>query len=240
MLVHTMNHKEITREIDKEIEILYNSHTIFRLVGEYYLERRKGKVKKDALYPKYYDIKTKSKNKWCILLTKDITREMYYIPEDTSLSCFTYYYSEKGIRVFHSISEGVLTVYNGHLFSRYRERMNLNIVNVLDVVKLYHTQNLETRYAMTPEVDGRLNYCVIVNEGFLLGEYIVDDKWYLNKTFIKKATPDSRVGSIERTTINGMKNFMLTMDKEKDKDLYDELNLLYHSFVPIENNGLLK
>lgn len=235
-----MNHKEITREVLKDSEILYNSSTIPRLIAEYYIERKKGKVNKEALYPKYYDIKTKSKNKWCFILSRDILLERYNIPENTVYKCFTYYYSEKGIRVFSSIPEDIITAYNGHLFSRYRERMNLNIPNVLDIVKLFNTQNPETNYAMGPEFEGRNKYFGIVKEGFVLGEYIEEDKWYVNKTFINRATPDSIVGSTEKSIINSLKDFLITMDKEKDKDLYDELFKLYHSFVPVENKELIK
>ena len=239
MLVSTMNHQEITKEIQKEQEIFNYSTTILRLTLEYFDERKKKKIKKEDEYPRYYEIKTKAKNKWIILLTKERTLEKYNSPMDNDVRLFTYYYSEKGIRVFECLPEEIV-VHNQHFFVRYRERMNLNILNILDVVKLYHKINSDPKYSLMAEEDGRCKFIAIVNDGFAMGEYIVEDNWYINKTFLAKSAPNSRFTSVEKLMITSLAEYLITLDKIKDKGLYDEVSKLLRSLVPGDYNDLLK
>ena len=229
MLLNTMNHKEISREVIQDNTIITNSSTMYRLVGEYYNERQKAKVKSDDVYPKYYPIKTHAKNNWHILIEKDILKEKYIKPGDIDIIAFTYYYSNKAIRVFQPFENGSINVFNGHLFSRYRERMELDIPNTMDVIKLFNKQNITIDYRTIPVEEGKINTVGIVNDGFLLGEYIEEDKWYLNKTFIAKSILNSRVSAIERTTIDSIKNLILKIDKEKEKERHAGLMKLYKS-----------
>jgi hypothetical protein len=239
MLVSTMNHQEITKEILKEQEIFNYSTTILRLTSEYYDERKKKKVKKDDEYPRYYDIKTKAKNKWSILLSKDRSLSHYNSPLDFDIRFFTYYYSDKGIRVFESLPEEII-VHNQHFFSRYRERMNLNILNIIDVVKLYHQKNPDPRYNLMAEQDGRSKFVAIVDDGFAMGEYIVEDNWYINKTFLAKSAPNSKMSSTERSVIAALIDFMSKLDKTKEKEHYDDLKKLLMSLAPQGYEGLFK
>jgi hypothetical protein len=231
MLVSTMNHQEITKEILKEQEIFTYSTTILRLTSEYYDERKKKKIKKDAEYPRYYDIKTKAKNKWSILLSKDSTVTHYNSPLDFDIRFFTYYYSEKGIRVFESLPEEII-VHNQHFFSRYRERMNLNILNIMDVVKLFHQRNSDPRFQLMDEQDGRCKFVAVLADGFAMGEYIVEDNWYINKTFLAKSRSDTKMSSIERNVISLLVEFMSKAEEAKDKEHYDDLKKLFLSLVP--------
>lgn len=239
MLVSTMNHQEITKEILKEQEIFNYSTTILRLTSEYYDERKKKKVKKDNEYPRYYDIKTKAKNKWSILLSKDRSLSHYNSPLDFDIRFFTYYYSDKGIRVFESLPEEIIA-HNQHFFSRYRERMNLNILNIIDVVKLYHQKNPDPRYNLMAEQDGRSKFVAIVDDGFAMGEYIVEDNWYINKTFLAKSAPNSKMSSTERSVIAALIDFMSKLDKTKEKEHYDDLKKLLMSLAPQGYEGLFK
>jgi hypothetical protein len=61
MLVPPMTNEEITREIRNDYKIITESSTLQRLAFEYYTERKRAKVKKDADYPKFRDFKTRSK-----------------------------------------------------------------------------------------------------------------------------------------------------------------------------------
>ena len=239
MLVSTMNHQEITKEILKEQEIFNYSTTILRLTLEYFDERKKRKIRKEEEYPRYYEIKSKAKNKWIILLTKERTLEKYTSPEDFDVRLFTYYYSEKGIRVFESLPEGIV-VHNQHFFARYRERMNLNILNILDVVKVYHKINSDPKYSMMDVEDGRSKFIAIVTDGFAMGEYIVEDNWYINKTFLVKSAPNTKLSSVEKLMITSLAEYMVTLDKIKDKERYDEVSKLLRSLVPGDYNDLLK
>ena len=231
MLVSTMTHQEITKEILKEQEINLNSTTILRLTSEYYIERKKKKIKKEDDYPRYYDIKSRAKNKWSILLSKDRTLPCYNTPYDFDIRFFTYYYSEKGIRVFESLPEEII-VHNQHFFTRYRERMNLNILNIIDVVKLYHQKNTDPRFNLMAEQDGRSKFVAVLSEGFAMGEYITADNWYINKTFLPKSSPNTKMSSVERGVIQALITFMAKAEQANDKEHYDRLNKIFLSLVP--------
>jgi hypothetical protein len=226
-----MNHQEIAKEILKEQEIFNYSTTILRLTSQYYDERKKKKIKKDAEYPRYYDIKTKAKNKWSILFSKDRSVNYYNSPLDFDIRFFTYYYSEKGIRVFESLPEEII-VHNQHFFTRYRERMNLNILNIMDVVKLYHQKNPDPRYNIMEEQDGRSKFVAVLTDGFAMGEYIVEDNWFINKTFLPKSGPNNKMSSTERSVIQALIAFMSKAEKANDKEHYDDLHKLFLSLVP--------
>jgi len=231
MLVSTMNHQEISKEILKEQEIFNYSSTILRLTLEYFDERKKKKIKKEEEYPRYYEIKTKAKNKWLILLSKERTLSKYNSPLDYDVKLFTYYYSEKGIRVFESLPEGIV-VHNQHFFTRYRERMNLNILNIIDVVKLYHQINSDPKYSLMAEEEGRSKFIAMVPDGFAMGEYIIEDNWYINKTFLAKSAPNSKMSSVERMMITSLAEYISELDKTKDKDRFEEVSKLLQSLVP--------
>jgi hypothetical protein len=72
-------------------------------------------------------LKPDPKNKWLILISKKKALKNYNNPEDFDLTCFVYYYNDIGIRVFICPPSGVLSVFNGHVFTLYRERMNNRI-----------------------------------------------------------------------------------------------------------------
>ena len=233
MLVSTMNHQEITKEILKEQEIFLNSSTTSRLTSEYFIERKKNKIKKDADYPRFYDIKTKAKNHWSILLSKGHELPYYNSPYDFDIRFFTHYYSEKGIRVFESNPDEIV-VHNQHFFSRYRERMNLNILNIMDVVKLYHKRNWDPKYSYMDEVDGRNKFVAISDDGYAMGEYIVADNWIINKTFLAKSAPDAKMTKVERMMISALTDYMSRLDKSKDKERYEEMTRLLESLLLLE------
>jgi hypothetical protein len=165
------------------------------------------------------------------MLSKDRSVNHYNSPLDFDIRFFTYYYSEKGIRVFESLPEEII-VHNQHFFTRYRERMNLNILNIMDVVKLFHQKNPDPRYNIMAEQDGRSKFVAVLTDGFAMGEYIVEDNWFINKTFLPRSSPNTKMSSTERSVISALIDFMSKTDKTKDKEHYDDLNKLFLSLVP--------
>jgi hypothetical protein len=95
-----MTNKELFKEISTDYDIIYSSTTIQRIVSEYHREKIKLKVKKEAVYTRFYEIKTKSKNNWIIRIGKDNLISKYQNPGDAEDVSFAYYHSPRGIRVF--------------------------------------------------------------------------------------------------------------------------------------------
>lgn len=232
MLVPSMNNKEITEVITKDMEILYKSSTLSRLTLEYYMERKKAKVSKDAVYSKFYEVKAKSKNKWIIKISKDHFSEKFNTPNDTVIMLFVYYYTEFGIRVFGFVDDDSIVVYNGHLFSRYRERMKLNIPGSLEIVKTYLDNNWSATYRYMPEKDGKINFLGLIKEGFILGDYIVEDRWYVYKTFINKITSGFDANEFEKDALKKIKDELRDINKEMDNDEFNVLIATYRALIP--------
>lgn len=239
MLVPSMNNKEITKDIKKDLEILCNSSTADRLMFEYYMERKKLKIKKDAVYSKFYDIKTKSKNKWVIKISKYQFSEKFNTPGDCVLLMFVYYYSELGIRVFSLLDDDNIAVLNGHLFSRYRERMKLDISNSLDVVKRYLENNYTATYKYMPEKEGKIKFLGLIKEGFILGEYILEDRWFVYKTFISKTTSGFDANEFEMDSMKKIKDELRDINKEMDNYEFNDLIAIHRALIPEKIDKLL-
>ena len=235
MLVPSMNNQEIRKELENEFNILNNSSTIVRFYEEYHRERIRSKIKKEARHIKYFEIKTKNKNNWVFMLTKDPLKEKYHEMKDAVLQYFTYYHSSSGIRVFVIDPKGLIVVYNNHFFNRYRERMNLDIPNLLDVVKLYKEINYGVYFNHLPEKDGIIKTIAHVKEGFMMGEYIKAIHWYENKTFISKATANFTSTSLEKGYLDAMEGLFANTKKGSVLDPDYELRMIYESMKPSGN-----
>jgi hypothetical protein len=112
MLVPAMNNKELKKEILEDNDILWSSSTIKRLADEYHRERFKLKIKKEEIYTRYYEVKTKTKNNWLIKISKHILVQKYQCINDSEILCFAYYTSSFGIRVFNTHANGEIMVFN--------------------------------------------------------------------------------------------------------------------------------
>lgn len=188
MILPTMTNEEI------HVNILHDFHYIlsrkFDQLGKVYDKtRRKNSVPKDAVFPKFYEFRTPSKNTWTLLLSKAPADNLYKGENSISILSFCYYFIDKRIRVFKVIpnenGRGVngLAVYNAHFFSRYNERMNLNLINPQDKVKHFFTNN---GFSMDKVVqkDGENLMIGKCRDGLKLGELQHLGKWVVYKTFI--------------------------------------------------------
>ena len=187
MLLPTMTNQEISKEIIKDYNAIWCSSTIDRLLNEHKRERKRLKIGNDAEYTTVYEIKTNSKNKWIIIITK-LTLYKTAGYENFTIFSFTYFYSDLGIRVFSCNDKYEIRVFNKHLFARYRERMKLDIPDLKDIIKTFFIHNLSLKDNFLPEVDDKKPLQALIKEGFLLGEFITEDRWFLYKTFISKET----------------------------------------------------
>ena len=184
MLVQSMNTTEITTEVRRDYEIIQNT-SIVRLAQEYDRERKKLKIDKTRIFTKEYCIRTAAKNNWLLFLRKRPSEEKYKGLPSIAICAVTYYYNETGLRVFNSSHPELLSVYNGHFFSRYNERMKLNLNQPVEAIKHFFKYNGDISYTLTDKQDGDfvVGFCP---GGFTLAEFQNDRTWLVNKTFVSK------------------------------------------------------
>jgi hypothetical protein len=196
MLVDSMTPAEITKEIQKDFLKLYNT-TADRLGEEYNRERKKLKIDTGRTYPKAYSIKTATKNTWILFFSMAPRETKYKGIDSINVSYVVYYYNATGLRVFHHTSGKQIEVYNGHFFTRYNERMHLNLDKPLDIVKKYFMYGSHSIYSIEKKDDKE--YTIgISSEGILLGELQHDRQWLVNKTFISRDTASSAHDEAEK------------------------------------------
>lgn len=205
MLVETMTPEEITREIFTDLKRLRET-SIERIGVEYERTRRRLKVKKDATFYKIFEIKSHNKNKWMLFLSKAPSVEKFRNLSDTNILELTYYYTTKGLRVFKPIPSGGLTVYNGHLFNRYNERMNLGIIEPMEKVRNFFINNGYANYQIIKKDDKQFTVGTC-KDGLLLGE--LKNNWVVNNTFITKDLMYLEQDEIEASLIDSLKSSIM-------------------------------
>lgn len=184
MIIPTMNSEEIHKCIIHDFRLL--KFRYFDLAGkEYDRLRRRNKINKLLPFTRKFTYTLPSKNKWILLLSKAASDRKYKGFGSISILSFTYYYTEKGFRVFKIMpsNDGAdvkgISVFNAHLFQRYVERMKLNIENPLEKAVHFFTNN---GYIMNDVANnGILGIC---KDGMVLGNLQNQGNWIVYKTFI--------------------------------------------------------
>jgi len=238
MLVPTMTNREVTQEIDRDFEIITNSSTLLRLMYEYDKERKKNKVRKEEDYTIFKEFKTNSKNKWITRISKRRSVKRYNGIDDIVTTCFTYYYSKIGIRVFFRTESGIISVFNGHMLTRYRERLNLGQIETMDIFMRFFTINKELNYQILPRENEEQKFIGIVKEGFILGHVYIEGEdrvWFVHKTFIDCQTAKLSLNSTANELIKLMENNLVKANHQNDEELYADLLKLYNDFGLMEN-----
>ena len=192
MLVEGMTEVELNTAIFRDFNIILNSTTQTRVEHSYIEIRKRMKIDKWENYPVFTSIKTKAKNQWILRTDKEHELSSLKSAENVSTSFITYYHTHKGIRIFIPASDKKLMVYNGHLFTRYRERMKLTTDDPLTIIKQFFFMNYNQ---LIKEYDkneiGETRFISFEKEGYLLGtiqEFPSKIKWLVHKTFIPKST----------------------------------------------------
>lgn len=186
MLLPTMNTHEVSKEIFADFEIVKNS--IERLSNEYDRERRRAKIDKKDCYFRSYEIKSNKKNTWLIILCKTPDKVKYKGVESINIQSLVYYFTSVGLRVFQVARYRELSVFNGHLFKRYNERMGLFLKTPIEIMKHFFINNgfFLTGF-ITPEKD-KNNVFAVCKNGLILGDFEESNKWIIYKTFISSET----------------------------------------------------
>jgi len=185
-----MTEKEALDQVRTDLSGLQKSGQ--RWVQDYFKERRRRKVPRDQTYLKSYPSKSKNKNPWITVLYKpDKAQRVKY---EVSYYSYTWYHSSIGLRVY-AIAHHSVSIYNGHLFSRYNERLNLGLETPLKKVEHFFEHNrvlVPSEY----EKDGHISLVGVCPTGYILGEQREDLECNVFKTFIARSNAGSRLSSL--------------------------------------------
>ena len=157
--------------------------------------------------------------------------QKYRCINDSEVLCFAYFTSSIGIRVFNTHVNGQIMVFNRHLFTRYRERMFLDVPNLIDVVKVFFNNNINVNYQLLPQEDGVIKFFGLVPQGFLLGEYFKELNWFENRTFIRKETANRASNEFENEFLEKVLLTLSKMDQNKHPLEYYELMKIYRALM---------
>jgi hypothetical protein len=181
-----MNDWELNKAVWLDLATIYKSSTIPRLRAEYDRERRRNKISQSSMYPRFYSIRTKTKNNWLIFLEKAPVLPKYRGEQDITFHCLAYYYGPKGLTVFKPDDDALLMyVYQAHVFTRYSERMQLTFSFPLEKVQHFFTYNVYSDHRFIERKDRHFSVG-ICRDGVLLGEYRKEVKWVFNRTFVNR------------------------------------------------------
>ncbi len=242
MLINTMTALEINKEVRSDYEEIWNKRTIDRFVEAYEKQRRKFKIPKTEEYPIAKEFKSHKKNPWIIIMRKNELVDKYNKIGDTGFEMVTYYYTPIGLRVFNYKSDDSLAVYNGHVFTRYRMRMGLEIESIIDVVKHFFCKTGNMAFEFYHEKEKDPLFMGLTNEGYLFGSRKDDCNWMVVKTFVNKDTATLNQYLREQGLVD-MRDFIEIQIKAKEdrtKFHQDMLQLFRQKFVSEDGKIVLK
>ena len=224
MLLTTMNEDEIFSELARDFDHLYSS-TFPRVSINYDKLRKRKNIPKTDSFHRFYEIKTKSKNQWMLMLSKRSSCRNYN-RKNLNVSFLAHYRTRKGITVFKVMPDATgygcagITVYNGHFIKRYNERMKLGISNHMDIVKHFFKNN-GYGFIKTVERDNEIFIASKIKDGFCLGKLSEIPPFYYMKTFIS---------SME----------MKPNQEKEEKELIKVLQIVVDEFNKSNDSGVIK
>jgi hypothetical protein len=232
MILDTMNDFEIFSEIQRDYNLIVN-RSIERYEKDYDKIRRHNSIPKDAEFPKCFELRTHAKNDWILILSK-APAENKYKGLDSICYCFlVYYYTKVGIRVFKVDFQYGIAAFNAHFFSRYNERLNLGLINTIDKVKHYFSNN---SYAISLVKDNNSAFNVVgkCKDGFRLGCYLENKPWVIYKTFISNSMTSEEQKEIGSELMNSLRQQIESelVKKDFDKDKYDYMADIFKAIIP--------
>jgi len=182
-----MTYPEIKNHIEKD---LYNiEKAIAKRHVMYARERKKKRIGGHKEYIKCYEYTSPNKIKWLIFLFK--TNDGYDFKKGKSSNDYlvAYFNTDQGYNCFRILlneqRSEVLSAqkFNGHVFKRYAERLNLNFVKPIDTVKDFFKCNKLTMPVVNRDTEELIN---LLESGYCLGVYDRVNKYFINKTFISR------------------------------------------------------
>lgn len=193
MIIPQMTEAELLDEIKKDLPNIVNISN-----------KKDGKVRriiqKSVLFPLYLHsyITSPRKNKWIILWE---ARNKKNVGDDSLISFVCYQETEHGRYAYMPTwvdKKLILIIYPPHFFSRFGERMNLNLSGV-ELIKRYFEKNNSYAYELGAAAEGRQQIYGSSLEGIALGLKSVEHEIILFKTFITyEMTKGSQVDAFAR------------------------------------------
>ncbi len=157
MIVSSMTYDEIRKEVQNDIDLVFKKST--HVIAELERKMRREKLKK---YIHVYDYNSKNKNKWIVKIDMG--------PKDVARTFMTYFYVDNKIVAVQVIDSAFLLYYTTHFFKRYKERLNLDIINPEDIIRNYLTGSSNFVPKVLEIVDDKLMKMYIVGkQGTILG-----------------------------------------------------------------------
>lgn len=242
MLITTMTDEEVTKEVKTDYQEIWSKRTIDRLVESYEKQRRKFKIAKTDEYPIVQEFKSHRKNPWILIMRKSEKAEKYTKIGDTGFELVTYYYTPKGLRVFSYLEDQSMVVYNGHVFTRYRMRMGLQIESIIEVVKHFFKQTGNLVFDFYEEENPDSMFMGLTKEGYLFGTKKASVDWIIVKTFVNKETATLNQFEKEQD-LQEMKQFFDVHIKAKERrEVFykDMLSLFREKFVSVDGKVVPK
>ena len=136
-------------------------------------------------------------NTWIYILTR--TDAMRVNP-------VLYQYNENGISAYHIADRRghkVIVIQTGHFFKRYHERLHLDIVKPLEIVKHYMRHTDFYKPAISHDSDEDKCLCMTeVYGGAALGYYIEEKNYLCMKTFVS----NEMLGKSQRNILECVRN----------------------------------
>jgi len=216
-----MTYNEMNNAAIREFDSL--KPVMERFGNEYDRLRKKLKIKPENEYSKCYHYKSKSHNEWIFIFSKAQSAAKYKGLAQLSFTSLIVYNTELGKRVI-KIGAGVdvatttgCYLYNPHLFSRYAERMNLDISKPIETIKHFFINNSYTKGQIIPK-EGREYAINVCKDGFILGEIAPERVMCINKTFITRNEAKTDQMDLESHLINSLQKEIEELLNESDFD----------------------
>lgn len=198
MLVASMSDFEALNEVVEDLPRLQRSAD--RWVEDYLKTRRKLKIPRNQPFLKKFPSTYKNKNPWVTVMFKPEEDER--VKYKVTFYSYTSYYSAKGLRVF-ALAHNQVSLYNGHLFGRYNERLSLGIGTASERVDHFFANNR----MLAPsefEREGVKTLVGICPMGYILGEQREDLACNIYKTFIARSTAGPRLDNLRQDLLNAL------------------------------------
>ena len=92
-------------------------------------------------------------------------------------------------------------------------------------------------YRILSAEEGNLQKIIsMVSEGFLMGEFLADQRWLVNKTFISKETASLKTGLLQKEIVAALENNLAMLHGNENSDEFEDLLRLYRSMGLMVNN----
>ena len=145
--------------------------------------------------------------------------------------------------MFTRTKSGLISAFNGHCFTRYRERMHLNLQEPIEIVKRFLNQNREWNYYIIPDPDGKKRFVGILKEGFVLGDILMENDelvWFVHKTFISRATANLKHATASNEFRELLSNNLIASSEADDSEIYQDLLKLYQDFGLMDSDQVIE